>query len=163
MRLTSAPSPLLSAAVLSAGLRGLHTEHCLLGQGDSTLATWSLRKWSRNQRGWRREEQCQTPRSSSHTDCHCPPGTCVWLCGRAFLWCGRALLWCGTRNKHGSAQRSYAGSDLSWSCRDKHTGLKWMGCDCIASLVHIPRALKGIFFLVETCVQSPVSHQSENL
>lgn len=59
---------------------------------------------------------------------------------------GRALLWCGTRNKHGSAQRSYAGSDLSWSCRDKHTGLKWMGCDCIASLVHIPRALKGIFF-----------------
>lgn len=76
---------------------------------------------------------------------------------------GRALLWCGTRNKHGSAQRSYAGSDLSWSCRDKHTGLKWMGCDCIASLVHIPRALKGIFFLVETCVQSPVSHQSENL
>lgn len=86
MRLTSAPSPLLSAAVLSAGLRGLHTEHCLLGQGDSTLATWSLRKWSRNQRGWRREEQCQTPRSSSHTDCHCPLGTCVWLCGRAFLW-----------------------------------------------------------------------------
>lgn len=132
-------------AVLSAWLRGLHMKHCLLGQRDSTLWTWSLRKWSRNQRGRRREEQCQTPRSPSYTSCHCSP----------YIWfCGRALLCCGSKHKHGSAQGSCAGFDLSWGCKDTHAGLKWMGCDCTASVVHVPRALKGIGSVRNLCSES---------